>query len=753
MYSFRFGLLFVGLVWSIMAAQNPALFADDYNVGVAVQDTYAQLSKFQWSGVLNDQEECRVFGALTEPIWNKICEKAFGISPTNNGVIYRKYLIFVYKTLLPIFVSQEELACHLPLTQHLRWLQQQLNSPKNPAVDTFLSGINWNFNSTRLILNRKFDANNQVIIDFCHNSQSKNSADITPDEMMFSYMICDLRKTNATKAEDLIGTLLERSAKAGVAQASYILGALAESERLMDKRAEGESSLQCAAKWYRMAAQKNHPGACAALAYILEGNPELASEEERKDLESCINTHNQLAIRYGVETACFNYSHRVEKSVVKHDEFGLLIQNQSAYLARLARQVVRSGYPNGLDLLGSFLALGKTNKDEYGAVIPEDLRIDHAMALLRKAVQASTEMGLYYYARCIKEDVFSKDLKGKGIHSQARNRLAGQLLQKGFRELGGFGRSNCLNYLATMVYNQEFDYNENNENIADKRVDEAIRMFGELDTDDAKVNYASLTVFHAPDNLSLIQKKQMYDKMCELLRFVPYSPAKSLVMMRAAHKLCPEDFIKLVNEAMEDGNYNAFLLFAQQFSTPHQAEPDEQSDIGGFSDDDHLDFADESEIGEVAAELTPAVVESEEMVESVQLKVMHREKLPKKVNEHKKRLREGVARQIEDLKSKRLVQDLQKHDVKLTWEKSARAHLDSLPISQRKERLPLLIEAVKEVNYSRMLLGECVHETFKGQKILYGNLSSGDRFRCIRTVENGKVTSIHVIQLKGHHND
>lgn len=161
--------------------------------------------------------------------------------------------------------------------------------------------------------------------------------------------------------------------------------------------------------------------------------------------------------------------------------------------------------------------------------------------------------------------------------------------------------------------------------------------------------------------------------------------------------------------------------------------------------DETLDFLCEEEPSSIAPEKESAQQESAgESIAKRRSKewiaqVDHKRSVRKKLEQSTK----NILHTIQGDKSKK---------VNISWSLEAREQLAELMEGQRKSRLPLLIEALKEVNYSRMLIRVLQRETtHEGQLIFYGNLSESDRLECTRTIENGFVTKIHVLGLKGHH--
>lgn len=89
--------------------------------------------------------------------------------------------------------------------------------------------------------------------------------------------------------------------------------------------------------------------------------------------------------------------------------------------------------------------------------------------------------------------------------------------------------------------------------------------------------------------------------------------------------------------------------------------------------------------------------------------------------------------------------------IEIIFSEKAREELDKIKTKEVTERLPLLIETLKELDCCRMNTIEILKNVHQDDKRVYsGRLNKKDRLHAVRTIKDGRVTKIEILSILGH---
>lgn len=731
-----------------------ASFTAPYSKEEAMEDLFIHVQSFAMNNFkeFNNIEKCENPNPHTEKTWRQICEKALGLAQNQEGVIYLSCLDYVLRA------AVSELGFSHELTNQIFWLKRCLNKIRqnNLTVDEFIRGVNWKFYCVESVLKR-------INKDICASWLSARQGKLEPfssNEWLCAGLLVKHGKVAATAQINYLACM-NMAARIGEAHALVDLGTLIQSGLLKngagqvinEKMEIVRNHDHEAARLFRSALEKGeNPQTCVMLTQLIHTG-KIDTDENgnkiRKEKECEVAARlMRRAIQHGRVPQSYNsLAVYVDERGVQHDEMGKLIPDsmKNVVTARLYRKAC-VGSCEAFNSLALHILLGKTNCDEYGESIPQEQKYQKAAELMRRSIDLGSGWGAFNYAKSVQRGEFQRDEKGSPITNKA------EVSRRLFLLAQERGMKHAWHDLAGQVWNKEVSVDGSGAPITDENRSRAVLdMFSHAEDDLSITNKA---VFQAQNCSAHEDKNALYKKLRRDLERLPETSDTKYSMAIVSCSLKQSDALERIAGAIAMGveaaysllwqyhkDQDAQLLLEQQTKAA-EASADSSAQVPAIECSDEDDFPSEDE--------DMAVLVPQGKPEQPVLQAKASPHLLKPKGETKANVIRRLDKHVAELRTRFVRWDDKRKKVDITWSDLARNQLPELLAGEKRGRLPLLIEAAKEIHYSRKLIQE-PYQAVDGNLIYYGNLNKVDRLEFTRKVENGRVVGVHILTLKGHH--
>lgn len=458
----------------------------------------------------------------------------------------------------------------------------------------------------------------------------------------------------------------------------------------------------------------------AAMNGCAEAMDKLAFQaEKRKEstLAEIGDMHRRAALG-GSASAYNNLGHMLEHKEYNYDLYGKLIQTGKRYeiAAKLYREAIKRGDSNACTNLAGMTYEGRYNKNDNSQPFSNGAeRYAYAFKLYSKEGSA---VSFNMMGRLIHERKYWP----KGVDPENFLSAAARYFQKA-ADLGEvFGLFNVAVTISENLHNRPTASYEN-----EQRAQSLIRQAISKETNPSFTKgYVQAFIRAWGRDPALAAQIEGFINLPQL---AAYKAENQLLLKSKASEITDEAFTELTKDLTNTTSGDAILMWNEAAEKLMKSK-----------------------------QKVPALMKGEGTTQQPQ----RDEDQNTPTSEREKSIQQRMEKRVAELNEIKPLGDVSRRQktrdgIQVTWEPKARSELETLTrdlgTTFRYERLPLLIEALKDLDCTGMYGIEVLkHEQHNNERIFSGPIGGEHRLWATRTYDDKRnVTEIHIVSLLGHH--